>query len=306
MNALTASRLAIAILALFISASFAHQGKIENTEIEAIKEQIEELNLELIRGGDLSDRERFVELLNYFEERELDRFYHSSNRLETNEIKLLLDIALNLFYVNPSDRFARYMDMLVRELDTRHQSEGDWVERVYYAWLSTRNLEAANDFRKSFVSHDLPPTPSFDDQNAARQGPRFLRVDVSESHTFHVESFNYSDKNIIVVLDPFACAFSLMWIEHVLADDEWYDFFSKQALLLMPQNKELSYRRIVSWMQDTGLDIAVSYDDSDWSFIDRWAVPRFYILEEGDLVELITGWTAESKKKLERILREWD
>lgn len=296
-------KLAAALALAFNSLSVLGNGEVDFDES---LRQFQKLNLSLIRDTEVTETERLSELFEYLETTGLKQFYDSPHALENSDFEPLLLMAMDLFYIDPREKFVRYMDGLLRELSNRAQRPEEWIGRVYYAWLSTRNLGAARQFKQKFSGHALPPVPSIDIDSEVLNGPSFLRADKETENHFNSEPFDVSDKDVVIIFDPFGCAFSLMWMEHVMNDEVWNQFVSEHSLLLMPQGQPLSYQNIVSWMDRTGLDLAVSYDNSHWDFVDNWAVPKFYFFEEGEVVHAVFGWTDETRSALEKIISEWD
>ena len=98
-----------------------------------------------------------------------------------------------------------------------------------------------------------------------------------------------------------SCHFSRDAARAIRADAQLRSLFAGNAIWLASQNEQLD--AVSDWNREfPDQPIHIAWRDSEWSMLDSWAMPTFYLFRHGQLVKKFSGW--EDVNTLKQALRE--
>lgn len=157
------------------------------------------------------------------------------------------------------------------------------------ALIQGRRFVEAKDFaQRNSVEIDLPP------HIVTRQLPISIwqlsanGLSLSQVGPRKVETY------IVGIVHP-NCGFSRKALEHVAHDAALFSAFSKEALLLLPADRQLATNAVKQWNAGhSNLQMAYINQESDWDFVQEWETPQFFLIHKGRVMRHVVGWKPES------------
>ena len=199
----------------------------------------------------------------------------------------------------PSETHEAHLQMDLAELQRRNMVvDGDYAS-LYQALLASRQFARAAALARQHPDMKAEPIPTLRKKNSLPRGwPTALTVN-AQNRTMTRQAFDLSAPWRIVVVA--SCHFSQDAARAIEADAQLGPVFTHHAIWLAAQNE--SFSAIVDWNRKfPDQPIHVAWQDSEWSMLDSWTMPTFYVFRHGQLVKRFTGW--HDVKTLKQSLRE--
>ena len=116
--------------------------------------------------------------------------------------------------------------------------------------------------------------------------PTALSVDVA-AHTMKRDAFDLSTPLRIVVVA--SCHFSQDAARAIEADSRLRPLFVRHAVWLAGENE--TFGEVEEWNKAfPDQPIHIAWKDSEWSMLDSWGMPTFYVFRHGRLAGKFIGW----------------
>ncbi|WP_449429053.1 hypothetical protein [Rhodanobacter umsongensis] len=198
--------------------------------------------------------------------------------------------------------FLRDMASDLDELQRRGMTTTADLMRLHDKLVTRRQFEEADALASRYPAAKLQPLPTLQDQvGPNHQGPTLLTVDphgtVMQRHPFDIDA----PIQIVVVA---GCHFAADAAHDIHADPVLDRIFKQHAVWLGSQSEKLD--DVSEWNHEhPDQPMNIAWQNSEWSMLDSWAMPTFYIFQHGKLVNKFSGWSQETEpRQLRAALRQ--
>lgn len=104
-----------------------------------------------------------------------------------------------------------------------------------------------------------------------------------------------SGTRVVVVANP-ACYFSQRADAAIANDGPLAEELQRSALWIVPPSRDLQLDTLRAWNDAHPRQrMFMVYRTIQWSFVDDWSTPVFYVLDDGKLAAKITGWPDDNR-----------
>lgn len=219
--------------------------------------------------------------------------------LSVPDLRLLMRALDTTLYAQPDRRhLAQLRDDLV-ELQRRGSvSDADYAS-LYRGLLASRQFAQAASVRRAHPALNVAPPPRFiaNDPPAAGQ-PTALVIDATHD-TMRRRSVSLDGELRIVVIA--GCHFSEDAARAIEHDARLRPLFADHSIWLASASQPL--QQVAAWnRQFSTLPMHVAWQSQEWSMLDDWAMPTWYVFRHGKLTARFQGWQGvpELKRQLRR------
>jgi len=238
-------------------------------------------------------------------ERRYDRLFGDAQAPERlrlashTDLRLLKRAAEAVVFHAPSPTHIAQLRMDLAEMHRRGMASDKDYARLHQALITGRDFDAANTLARHHPEMGIPVIPTFRRAASPPPGqPTALTVD-ARTGTMARQSFDLSAPLRIVVVA--SCHFSRDAARAIRADAQLRSLFAGNAIWLASQNEQLD--AVSDWNREfPDQPIHIAWYDSEWSMLDSWAMPTFYLFRHGQLVTKFSGW--KDVDTLKQSLRE--
>ncbi|MBN8895188.1 MAG: hypothetical protein J0I71_10195 [Rhodanobacter sp.] len=238
-------------------------------------------------------------------ERRYDRLFGDAQAPERlrlashTDLRLLKRAAEAVVFHAPSPTHIAQLRMDLAEMHRRGMASDKDYARLHQALITGRDFDAANTLARHHPEMGIPVIPTFRRAASPPPGqPTALTVD-ARTGTMARQSFDLSAPLRIVVVA--SCHFSRDAARAIRADAQLRSLFAGNAIWLASQNEQLD--AVSDWNREfPDQPIHIAWHDSEWSMLDSWAMPTFYLFRHGQLVTKFSGW--KDVDTLKQSLRE--
>lgn len=238
-------------------------------------------------------------------ERRYDRLFGDAQTPERlrlashTDLRLLKRAAEAVVFHAPSPTHIAQLRMDLAEMHRRGMASDKDYARLHQALITGRDFDAANTLARHHPGMGIPVIPTFRRAASPPPGqPTALTVD-ARTGTMARQSFDLSAPLRIVVVA--SCHFSRDAARAIRADAQLRSLFAGNAIWLASQNEQLD--AVSDWNREfPDQPIHIAWHDSEWSMLDSWAMPTFYLFRHGQLVTKFSGW--KDVDTLKQSLRE--
>jgi hypothetical protein len=173
------------------------------------------------------------------------------------------------------------------ELQRRHMVDDRDYAGLYQALVASRQLGRASTLQLRHPGMVVDAIPAMSSTPALPPGqPTALLVDAS-GRTMARQAIDLSAPWRIVVVA--ACHFSEDSARDISADPQLRPLFAKHAIWLASQSTP--FAAAAEWNRRfPDQPIHVAWQDSEWSMLDDWSMPTFYVFRQGRLVDKWSGY----------------
>lgn len=209
---------------------------------------------------------------------------HSLNHTDLRLLRHAVEEAVS--YV-PSPMHVAQLQMDLVEMQQRDMVEDKDYARLHQALIASRNFDAASALARSHPDMDTDTVPILRKPTSLPQGqPTALTVNAPDG-TMARQAFDLSTPLRIVVVA--SCHFSQDAARAIEADAQLRPIFASHAIWLASQNEYFS--SVTKWNREfPDQPIHIAWQNSEWSMLDSWAMPTFYVFRHGRLVKKFSGW----------------
>jgi hypothetical protein len=221
---------------------------------------------------------------------------HSLNHTDLRLLRRAVEEAVA--YV-PSPMHVAQLRMDLVEMQRRDMVEDKDYARLHQALIASRDFDAASTLARSHPDMGTDTVPAFRKPTSLPQGqPTALTVNAQNSRMSR-QPFDLSTPLRIVVVA--SCHFSQDAARAIEADAQLRPIFASDAIWLASQKEYFS--SVTDWNREfPDQPIHIAWQDSEWSMLDSWAMPTFYVFRHGRLVKKFSGW--HDVKTLKHSLQE--
>ncbi|GAA0258774.1 hypothetical protein [Rhodanobacter caeni] len=204
------------------------------------------------------------------------------------DLRLLKRAADEAVYYVPSDTHISQLRMDLDEMQRRHMATDKDYSTLHQALVARRDFDGAKMLALHHRGMETEAVPTFRKPVALPAGqPTALTVDMHDG-TMTRQAFDLSRPLSIVVVA--SCHFSRDAARAIEADAQLRPIFAADAIWLASQGERLS--AVIDWNREfPDQPIHVAWQDSEWSMLDSWAMPTFYVFRHGRLVKKFSGWS---------------
>lgn len=264
-----------------------------------VEERYDELVLQKADSS-LPDTRRFALAGNHY-----DRLFDSHQTPERlrsasyADLRLLRRAAEEAVFYVPSSMHIAQLQMDLTEMQRRNMVGDKDFAGLHRALVASRHFDAASRLARTHPHMDADNVPVFHMPGSLPPGqPTALTVD-AQNNTMSRQSFDLTAPLRIVVVA--SCHFSKDAARAIKADAQLRPIFASDAIWLASQNEY--FNSVSEWNREfPDQPIHLAWQDSEWSMLDSWAMPTFYVFRYGRLVKQFSGW--QDMKTLKQSLHE--
>ena len=232
-----------------------------------------------------------------------DQFYPFKELEDAQLQGIFRAIVSTTFYTNSSDYL---LDLIAAssELSTRGLLTEARARDVKDSLIRIRAFDELNrlsDEGLLEVRTRLPRLRYSDDFVADK--PAIIRLGTSKNELIVTNAKLPGGVGVVATFGPY-CAPSRRALKAISSDAEMSAFFRDRALWLIPVGAEFHSERMKEVTQAAAGQVGVAYNTQSWSQVDSWSTPMFYILHDGEVVDVMRGWPSDARLgELRRMIR---
>jgi len=198
------------------------------------------------------------------------------------------------------DLLRVYRELTARGIDTRRSFDAS----VLYAMLAARRFEQARAFA-AVRPHlaDMPIPQVVDPLGPSFQGRSVFAYDAARNSLTRLSLPPHPGKELVMVVGS-GCHNSANALQ-AIHDDPALQARLKgvHLVLLTAPNVPVETQLITQWDADNPtMPIRVPFNDEEWQGIEVIGIPSFYLLSNGKVVDQRSGWPAEGKAELVKLI----
>jgi hypothetical protein len=248
----------------------------------------------------LPDTERFVRVSQHYDR--LFASYQSPEHLPAvspPDLRLLKRAADRAVSYLPDKAHIAQLQRDLAVMQRRDMTENKDYQGLYEAMIATRQFATAEALARQHPGMDVALVPVLHEGSPLPQGWPTALTTSDQGRAMTRQAFDPSAPLRIVVVA--SCHFSQDAARAIQADAQLRPIFANDAIWLASQNE--SFGSVADWNRELpDQPIHVAWQDSEWSMLDSWAMPTFYVFRHGHLVKKFSGW--HDLKTLKHSLRE--
>jgi len=222
-----------------------------------------------------------------------DRFFSSYQvpehlrSISDPDLRLLKRAVDEAVFHAPDETHVAQLQMDLAELSRRNMVDDKDYASLYQALLASRQFARAGALARQHTDMDAQAVPTLRKHSSLPPGwPTALTVS-AQGQTMFRQAFDLSTPLRIVVVA--SCHFSQDAARAIEADAQLRPVFASHAIWLAAQNE--SFNAVIDWNREfPDQPIHIAWQDSEWSMLDSWAMPTFYVFRHGRLVKKFSGW----------------
>jgi hypothetical protein len=279
----------------------------EDVDIEAKHSAFKQFEAQTFRPGISSTARGKMISDKFFELRFADTIKIKSN-LSERDLDLLLDASETAFFYKPTSGSFGLISSTIDEFSARGVFSPKHFRILFDGLLVLRRFEEAASLldRHPELNHDLTVPEVFEGPDQGTQGTQSRSVLAFNADDRTLEERRVSvDNKIVAIMQPQACQFSRVSLKEIEASPELKSGFEKSGLFLLPFSYPLQGGYLESLSDEFESTLVVPFDIGQWSDIEDWAFPTFYVYEGGKIVETHEGWTESTMARVLWYLRKW-
>lgn len=203
------------------------------------------------------------------------------------DLRLLERAAEYAVFNSPDSIHIAQLQMDLAEMQRRGMTDDTDFADLYRALISSRQFDQAAALARQHPNMGAGTVPTLRQSTTLPQGwPTALTLD-AQDHSMIREAFDPAAPLRIVVVA--SCHFSQDAARAIEADPQLRSLFAKHAIWLADQNDSID--TAADWNREfPDQPIHIAWHDSEWSMLDDWSMPTFYIFEHGKLATEWSGW----------------
>lgn len=215
------------------------------------------------------------------------------------DLRLLKRAAENIVFLLPDPFHITQLRGDLAEMQRRGMVDDKDFAGLHRALVASRDFDAAGALAKEHPDMGTGNVPVLHAPGSLPAGqPTALVVD-AQGEAMWRRPFDLSTPLRIVVVA--SCHFSKDAARAIEADAQLRSIFSSHAIWLASQNE--SFSAVSEWNREfPDQPIRLAWQDGEWSMLDSWAMPTFYVFRDGHLEKKFSGW--HGTEALKRSLRE--
>lgn len=228
--------------------------------------------------------------------------HQSAERLHTlssPDLRLLQRAADHVVSRLPAPMYIAQLQADLAEMKRRHMVDDADYRGLYRALVARREFASAQLLADQHPGMDVTRLPALRQSAPLPAGwPTLLAID-KPGRSMTRKAVDLSTGLRIVVVA--SCHFSRDAARAIESDTQLQPLFADHALWLASEGE--SFDAVVDWNREFPRQpIHVAWRNSEWSMLDSWAMPTFYVFQDGRLSGRFSGW--HNLQTLKQSLRE--
>lgn len=205
------------------------------------------------------------------------------------------DAASTATFYSHSRTIADEMVMLHDMLRSRGAVQAGDLASVVGAQIISRNFAAIERITGSGTLPRAFHVPPIEDAIGGRDGTRW-QVLRPGTHRLVRDSYPLDEgKHIVVVSSPL-CGFSVAASDAAASDPSVSSVLSEHGVWLVPPARRLYNDEAIEWNEKhPSQRMVLAYRQDDWPIVDNWAMPIFFFVVDGVVVDRIVGWPKDGR-----------
>lgn len=211
--------------------------------------------------------------------------------VDAPDLRLLKRAAENvLFYAPDATRIESLRNDLA-EMHKRGMTTDQSYAKLYRALVATRQFRQARTLAQTHPGLSVATLPIFREPARLPPGqPTALSLG-DDGKSMTRQAFDLDTPLRIVIVA--SCHFSQDAARAIKQDPQLQPLFARHAVWLADQNEPIA--DVEDWNREfPDQPIHVAWQNSEWSKLDSWGMPTFYIFRHGKLIDQWSGWPADS------------
>lgn len=219
--------------------------------------------------------------------------------LSATDLRLLRRAVEETVFHLPSPAHIAQLQADLAEMQRRGMVGDKDYARLHQALIARRDFDAASALARRHPDMGTDAVPTLRKAAPLPPGqPTALAID-ARNGTMSRQAFDLSTPLRIVVVA--SCHFSQDAARAIAADAQLRPIFTSDAIWLASENEHFS--AVTDWNRAfPDQPIHLAWRNSEWSMLDSWAMPTFYVYRHGHLAKKFSGWY--DVETLKRSLRE--
>ncbi len=218
------------------------------------------------------------------------------------DLRLIKRAAEHVIFHVPNATHIAQLRADLTEMDRRGIATDTSYMALYQALVRTRHFRQARVLAQRHPSLPVSPLPTFHEPATLPPGQPTALSLRSDGRSMTRRTFDLTTSTRIVVVA--SCHFSRDAARAIAADPKLKSLFSEHAVWLADPREQLDDVR--QWNNEfPGQPIHVAWNKHEWSMLDDWAMPTFYVFRHGKLVDRWSGFPPDTgMRTLRRHLRD--
>lgn len=211
--------------------------------------------------------------------------------VDDRDLRLLKRAAGKVVSGVPSNKRITQLQATLAEMHRRVIADDKDFASLYRAWVADRDFVKAAALVQQRRGMGVEPLPFFRKGTDLAPGQPTVLTLAPDGRTMTRESFDLSTPVRIVVVA--SCHFSQDAARAIKADAQLRPLFAQHGTWLAGQND--SFNGALQWNREfPEQPIHIAWKDSEWSRLDDWNMPTFYVFRHGKLMDKWSGWPADT------------
>lgn len=211
--------------------------------------------------------------------------------LTHSDLRLLQRATAGLLYFVPRPAPRDHMRAILAEMQRRGIATDRQRKPLHAALVAARDFPAAAALARQHPGVTDAALPAWREPGPLPAGqPTALDVDAGTGQMTRTSFALNAGLRIVVVA---SCHFSEDAAREISADPELDRLFATHGIWLADQGESIP--RVAQWNRDFPRQpMHVAWKNEEWVQLDEWAMPTFYILRDGEVVDRWSGWPADT------------
>ncbi len=222
------------------------------------------------------------------------------SRLGDADLRLLMRAAQTAAFYDGHDTAVDAMQALLPALRARDRvTDGD-LEDLQKALLRGRRFDEARDITRAHPQAMMDRVPALRDAvTATPAAPTAWRLRDGGA-LLERERIDLSGTRIVVTA---GCHFSQDAAADIATDPVLGAAFARHATWLMAAPGGESIDAVLDWNRRfPQAQALMRHDDDEWSLLPSFAMPTFYVIRDGRVIERVTGWSSRTKEQRQPLI----
>lgn len=228
-------------------------------------------------------------------EHDFGRYFEGDvlQRLDTGDLKLLFRATHMTALKSPSPTLTSQLGRIVSTLESRDALQAWQVAYWQQGLLAARQFSEARALRLAHPDVVMPDVPDFTDL-ASGNAPSVLSLS-NDAQTVTRTDAALPGSGLVVVFSP-GCGFSRRAFAALEKQTSLAELLQTRTVWLHPASGDLDIPAWAAWNRNNPhAPLVEAHAETEWSWIDSWATPTFYVLRNGQVHTKVVGWPGEEQ-----------
>lgn len=262
-----------------------------------IAKSYDDLRATELATRNLSDKERGAAIAERYESLFSAQAGPALEMLHDHDLELLYRATAMAALRQPDTAYARRMQKLLEQMQTRGLAQKKFYRRVYEALTAARLFPEAIEFATAHPEVELKQLPKLDESRINTQITRTEWLVSTDKRELTRHPVDLKDWTGIVVISHPLCHFSANAAHEIMADPILSTIFDEHAKWLVGPLGIHDFDVVQRWnTEHPKASMTIAYDRDEWPF-DLSSTPTFYFFRNGKLATtVVQGWPKEGSR----------